>query len=103
MNENSEIEIPTNLKSLWRNIYSLRKTLFFEYQKSKSVSNSNNNSNSDSLKFNFPKYSEEVKRKCKLLLYSDPILKFKEKGNLNIQTIESTMKAITSFEHFRNI
>ncbi|KAK8892306.1 hypothetical protein M9Y10_029531 [Tritrichomonas musculus] len=93
--DTESIEIPSRLKSIMKNVYSLRKTLFFEYQKTKSIQNSNSNTNENSSKYNFTKYSEEIKRKCKLLLYSDPILKFKD--NLDNEAIESSTKSIISF------
>ena len=92
-----EIELPFRLQSVWKKIYSLRQALFFSYQKSKSNAIPNNRSDKNSIKFNFKQYSEEIKRKCILLLYSDPILKFKEKGNLDEETIESASSSIFSF------
>lgn len=95
INQNNDkyenIEIPSRLQSLWKNIYLLRKTLYFEYQKSKSNLNRNKND------FNFVQFSEEVKRKCKLLLYSDPILKFQENNRLSDKAFESATKSIMSF------
>lgn len=79
----TNLNVPNCFVSLWKTIYSLRKHLFFEYQKSKT---------SDSLKLDFEKYCLEIKNKCKLLLYSDPIIK-----NNNNEKIESVSKSIYSF------
>lgn len=57
------IEFPNFLLSLWRKIYSLRNTLFYEYLKSKS-----DKSKEDS-KSNFDTFLKSVNQKCKLLLF----------------------------------
>ncbi|KAK8878322.1 hypothetical protein M9Y10_005088 [Tritrichomonas musculus] len=87
-----KIEAPDRLVSLWKKVFSLRRELFYKQQQSKQ------NKNIDpATKDTFEKYSEEVKQKCKLLLYSVPILKFKDKGNLSNEEVESSAKMIIKF------
>lgn len=87
----NSIEFPSFLLSLWRKIYSLRNTLFYEYLKSKS-----NKSQNDS-ESNFDTLLKNVNQKCKLLLYSDSILHFKEKEDVDNESLEEASKSILSF------
>lgn len=97
INKEEEVEVPSRLISLWKKVYSLRQTLFFSYQKSKITVNSSARNNDKSIKFDFKKYSEEIKNKCILLLYSSPILELKEKSNFDDEKIESVTSSIFSF------
>lgn len=65
-------KLPSCLISLWKNVYSLRKELYFDYQKTKCRPNNQINSN------DFENYLKEIKIKCKILIYSDPVLKLKK-------------------------
>lgn len=92
----NEFSIPFNLQIVFKYVYKLRNTLFFSYQQTKSFIQKEIDLNLlTKLNLNFSKYSDEIKRKCKLLLYSDPILKFN--SLIDDQLIEDTMNSIFSF------
>lgn len=67
-----QTKLPNCLVSLWRNVYLLRKNLYFDYQKTKCRPNNQISSN------DFENYLKEIKIKCKILIYSDPVLKLKK-------------------------
>ena len=90
--------VPPNLHITWKVIYKLRTILFMSYQKSKSEEQTSTKV-FKSLKDDYPAFINEVKTKCQLLLYNDPILKkrFGESEVYDSKTIETTIYELLSF------
>ncbi|OHT16012.1 hypothetical protein TRFO_13492 [Tritrichomonas foetus] len=88
--------VPPNLHTTWKTIYKLRTTLYMSYQKSKTESQA---AKPLKLKDDYPAFINDVRLKCQLLLFNDPILKkrFGDSEAYDSKTIETTITELYNF------